>query len=479
MPLVAFIFVSIPWLAGGLALLALQRVLASPNSKPTSVRKQLPAVFIFGLGGLLGYLTLGYTIWALDVFGLPTLTLSFNAVTAVIALFALGALYRLPKHVAFTIHGTADWALSALLMLIMAYAVYMQSQNPLSAWDGLNHWAANAAEFIKEKTNEEQPNYTRMYLLKHPKTVVLINAWTGWINFLFGGHSWSAPWLLCMISICMMGAGYVYALTENAKSAKLCAALLATLPLAESHVLIAGYAEIWLSAVVLAGLLLSALGVQYQNFCWVAIGVVIGMLAITIKNTGLGYALCVWGAVISAFLIRRPNLITILAPIILCLGFWLWTFGFNLDSAALKFQWDPEANLLIAAGRHMNVNLNPFNQIGVNELYSLVLNQSFSVGGMILIFSAINLFSPSDHRATSPQEAISDEMAHLVWPVTATQLLILGAALILAMITLSQLFLTEGYQYALPDTDTGNSRFSLPLALLAIPTGIAAIRFHK
>lgn len=470
----AYIMTSMPWLAGGLVALTLQRIFELRKREKTVARNKLSTVFTFGLGGLLGYLTLGYALWALDEFGFQTLTLTLNAVISGIAFTALITLWCLARRVNIPIDWATTWPLNALLITLMAYAVYMHSQNPLSAWDGLNHWGYNAAEFVKEETTSELANFNWHYLERHPKTIVLIYAWAGWVSFDQGGSGWALPWSLCMTSVCLMGAGYVYEATKSQPLSTLCAVLLATIPLAEAHTLIAGYADLWLSAVVLAGLLLSAMGLQQQNFYLLTAGILIGTLAITIKNTGLVYSLCVWGAVALTVILRRPTIGAIMALIMAGGAYWIWTQGFEINFLGLQLQrWEGRQVLTFAGYRQMDLTLHPVSQIGINELYSLVINQSFNTAGLIFIFSTFALFSANTQSSLNQKQPHTTAVTFPVHKRDCAVLLILGAALILIMLILSQIFIIQGYAHALPGADTGNSRFSLSLPLVAITAALS------
>lgn len=470
-----YLIASLPWFAGGLVCVALvgsPRNDQYPQNKDLK-RDALPSEFLFGLGGLLGYLVWAYGLWAADQFG-HTLLSAYSALflTLLVAL----AMFPLRKHSLrlpiFRHLSVIDWLLILLLLVLLAAALYVQHTTPLFAWDGLHSWQANAVQFILQNLTDK-PGVFNSYYIKHPTTVVQIGAWAGWSMQLTNTLSWGSPWLLCMISLCFMVAGFIRALTGERTLALFGGLLTVTVPLAESHTLIAGYAELWLSAVVVAGLMSFGLGLEYQKKSWILTGVIMGAMTLTIKNTGPGYALCVWGALVSVWLIYRPRLTTLLLLPLGVAAYGLLVSGFLFECAGIKLEWIPAQRYLVFAGRVMVLDIFPIEQVAINEVYSKLVNQSFSTFALVLLFVVVALVY---HCRWTPKEAGCSAVAETFKrPSTKTvgaQPLIIGALLILTMLILSQLFLPPGYEYALPGRDTGNSRLSLPLILSVIPAAI-------
>lgn len=470
-----YLIASIPWLAGGLIYLAR---LAGPQDPQHYERGQLernalPPEFLFGLGGIVGYVVWSNGLWAVDQFNHTLLNLGS---VAGLLILVVAAAFRVNKTKAklpvFRSLTAFNWLLVAIVSSLLGVALYLHHANPLFAWDALNHWAANAREFISQNLTDELGVFNYQYR-KHPTTVVMISAWAGWSMQFTGTSGWGTPWLLCSASVCLMTAGFIRALTRNSTLALLGVAVAATVPLAESHTLVAGYAELWLSAVVLAGLFLFGLGMQYQRKSWIFEGVLIGGLAMIMKNTGLGYTICVWCALVSSWLIYRPRLSAVVLPALGVTAYLMWDQGFSFKLGANVVEWNPPAQQVYFAGRVMFVELHPMEQIVKNLLHSLLVNQSFSTAAIALFF----VVSTLTYARTSPLHGLSrlktaDITKSPIGRSHGAQPLIMGALLILAMLILSQLFLPYGYSYALPDMDTGNSRFSIPFILSVIPAAI-------
>ena len=477
-----YLIVALPWFTGGLICLAVAGGSEAEDPQNTQPeRRTLPPEFLFGLGGLLGCVAWGNALWVADQFG-HTL-LGSHSVVYLALLLALAALLIRKNSIRLqTAHKLRclDRCFLLLLSALLGLALYLQHMTPLFAWDGLDHWAKNAGEFIPQTLIDEPAVFNRHYS-NHPATVVMIAAWTGWSMQFTNTLGWGTPWLLCMISLCFMTAGFIRSLTGKLTSALLGGVLTATVPLAESHTLIAGYAELWLAAVVIAGLLLLGLGLEYQRRSWILTGVLVGGLAIAIKNNGPGYALCVWGALVFSWLTYRPKIATLVLLSLGAVAYGLCAKGFLVDWAGIKIQWNPDTQNLFFAirdklfftGRLSTDVIFPFEGVVINELYSLFANQSFSTAVLALLFGVVAICCPS--RTT----------LHQLIPLTdnggagsssigkiGVQPLIIGALLILSMLILSQLFLPYSYNHGLPGSDTGNSRFSLPFILAAIPAAI-------
>ena len=274
-----------------------------------------------------------------------------------------------------------------------------------------------------------------------------------------------------MISLCLVISGYVYRITGNKTCAAGSALLTATLPLAESHTLVFGYAELWLTSVVVASCLLIALGIRERKIGWQIAGVLFAALALTVKNIGVAYAGCIWLALLFTALLRHPTSAITLISLMLMSGYFLLLEGFVFEAVGQRFYWTPKNNEFYFGGRAMEVFLNSPTQIFVNQLYSLVVNQSFSTAGLALFFSMSSVFITLALKLGTKIFALDSNKRNPVMIESDTVFLIFAATLALSMFVVSQFFLPFSYDHALPHSDTGNSRFSLPFVVLAIPVG--------
>lgn len=461
MYILALIIAALPWLAGGFICLALlghsQQAADAANE---SQRSLLPNLFLFGVGGLLGYLVLAYALWALDMLGLPALSPPLIATLAVSSL--LSAWFTRGIWAKRPVRGT-PWSgteriLLAILVALFVVALYLQYHTPLFAWDGLNYWVSKAGLFIAHSTNlQESAGYTHAH--KHPGTIVMIAAWAGWVGSIMHQQVWPTPWLLCMASICLMAAAYVYRGSGDKFAALITALLLATMPLVAHHYLATGYAELWLGAVILAGTLLAAMGLNDKRHGVLTSGLLVCGLALTIKNTGAAYALIPW---LATALILFGSRLKIGIPLLLVLAALAAApifLGFDVTIAGVRSAWLPDESRLVFAGYNNVLQLYPLTDVAINEWYSLIVNQSFSMAALLFVFTLAS-FAGKDRHIT-----IDSSLSMIV--VTAGGLLL--------MLVVSQLLLPHGFRYAVPGNDTGNSRFSIPFALLVVPAALLAL----
>jgi hypothetical protein len=463
MYLVALSIVSLPWLAGGTVALAItRRGLLKKLGKPLAGKPALSKSFIFGLGGLLGYLCLGYLLWALDKVGLPVFTGTLIVAMAVITLVASLLIRPMPGG---AVSVNPIWTRPQLLILVLliallVIALWQQYQAPLFAWDALNYWAVKATSFIQHTSGQVDPE-RHQFPSKHPSTVVMITAWGGWVSQFMSSSVGFTPWLLCAISICLMGCGFVIATTESRTAGLLTMLLLATVPLAENHYLVAGYAEIWLAAVIMGGALLITLGLGDKRKQWIFAGIAVSLLSLTIKNTGPAYALVIFIALLLAVIVQRRGVFWGVIPIALLIIAYLASNGLDFEVLDRKTFWNPSDGRLFFGERNMGVQLHRLSDVLSNEWYSIFLNQSFSIAGVLLLFSVV----------CGADFAIKNrfENSDLIFLIVAT----LG---ILIMLMASQLLLNSGYIHATPNFDTGNSRFTLPLIVLILPLSMMLVR---
>ena len=255
----SFLLAALPWFAGATCCLALaprSRYQNSGTYQPSRVAS-IPVLTTAGVGGVLGYLLWAYAILGAARLGIALLQPASIALLCLFIALAGRRAFTTLLNGHYPKFSTIERALMLLLLGLFALAVYLQ-YTPLFGWDGLDSWQLKASRFIEN--SQEQDFKSLDYWQRHPKTVWLIAAWAGWAGQLTGASFWTAPWILCGVSISLIGAGFVYAQTSNSTLALACAVVLATLPLLENHMVIAGYAEIWLCALLMSGVFISALG---------------------------------------------------------------------------------------------------------------------------------------------------------------------------------------------------------------------------
>ena len=180
---------------------------------------------------------------------------------------------------------------------------------------------------------------------------------------------------------------------------------------------------------------------------------------------------CIWASVLGTSIFgARPRLAVLMVASGLSVFIWLLLTGFTLNVAGVLTSWTPHLQQLVVSGGTHIISISSPLEIGVNEWHSLILNQSFTVTALVMVFIGCivalqipkNIFNKRNDSSNCTD--------------SATQLAFIAASVILAMLMLSQLLLPYGFMYAVPEADTTNSRFSLPFAVLVIPAALCT--FH-
>ena len=188
-------------------------------------------------------------------------------------------------------------------------------------------------------------------------------------------------------------------------------------------------------------------------------GLLVSTLAVSLKNTGVVYAFIPWLATALVLLGKQAKTATALLLFLGVVGAGLLVFGFDIKLAGVRTAWLPDTGRLIFAGYNQVITQYPLASVAINEWHSLVLNQSFSLAALLLILGIISLRS-------SDRDARHD---------TGVQLVVLAAIGTLLALIVSQIFLPQGFHFAVPGNDTGNSRFSIPFTMLVIPGALLAL----
>ncbi|TXS90861.1 hypothetical protein FV139_17995 [Parahaliea maris] len=426
------------------------------------------AVFA-GTGGLLGYLLVAFSAWMLDKSGQKAFSHQFlYFLTGIAVVCTAATLYRFiwlrSKAKSQDLTPTPLLVIgfgSGILLLVIATIVSFQSAIlPASGWDALSWWVGTAKRFLKSDANPESSQLIFQYEHYHPITISLIGSYSGYLSdrsYLGLGNLW--PWQYAWICIVLTVFGTLRAAGTYKSIAFFAAYLAASTPLLENHVMLAGYSEIWLTAVVCSGCSLILIGYFHSAKKLVFLGLGIGALAIGIKNTGLAY----FGAIAmsSAFvwlLSLNGKIGSFIAFTICTIGIGVLYFGVDLHIWGNEISVIPNAPYQIHfAGRIWHPSPNSFGDVTWNTLYAYVFNSSFSLLPVMFFTSgAIVLVRLYTSRPITIK--ISKEEVFLLGII----------ATLASMLFLSQLLFDYAFDHATPTNDTGNSRFSLPMVPLVI-----------
>ena len=413
-----------PWIAGGLLGLLLSR-------------KYCPAVRLL--------VALSFALLAQEALAILGLVLAsfginiFSTTTVVLLLVAIAVLgwlnrpQRLKATIAVRFAPAVFLCLFSCLFIFLSFVAFTL---PASGWDTLWHWAPISVELLQTQTQE--PPISWHYSGTHPATVAAISAW--WAAWYPGGE-WTigfGAWILCWISASVAVGSYVYATCRNLTISLFAAYIVASMPLLENHALQGGYAEIFIVCHVVISAALLNIGAKKRDKFLLALGLLVATGTIALKNIGWLYGLAVIvGLIISHYRLFTP-LVQTLALAVIAFIF----IGISQHDENIQFFF---------GNRTLSLEMTNTGQIFTNQIYALFVNSSFSIAPL-LFFTALGL----SWTASGGQQNYSE-------------LPLVAAAFTLGFLTLSQ-FTDYGFLYALPQSDTGNSRLSIPFAAMSIMT---------
>ena len=301
---------ALPWIIGALWLRLL-------------LPQRLPAggtAIVLGYGYLGGMMGLAALMLAMDALGFG---LGFGPVAFSLFLLGLPAVWLLwrrgradPATAAHEASGSLNnawssqprWALAlsaALLLLILVRFLSLMLEvlwQPLYPWDAWMSWSRVARHWFEMGAlGEVSP-------ARHPRTIPLFQTWAalGW------GH-WhdtviNLPWVLAGIALLIGIYGQLRRIGSPPFLALLAVYLVASLPILNNHVALAGYADIWLTLAFCFGLVALAnamvLGERWQ---W-TLAVVCLVLPLAIKVSAPLYLLPLAAAL---FLYFSPTWLTV------------------------------------------------------------------------------------------------------------------------------------------------------------------------
>ncbi len=346
--------------------------------------------------------------------------------------------------------------LAIAVFINIAFILYVSSSTPIFSWDFLGEWPERGYATISlemlGRLNEECSN-TYTYDHRHPPLIAAIAAWSAVTQHGtgFGGLLW---WSLCSFSAAAVVAGTTASITTAPALGLLSAILLLTLPLFENQAITGGYAESLIAGAVVISTSLLVLGLRAKSLAVILLAAVVATMPIATKSSGLLYTLPILMAlavstVLSHIKRRYAAWALAFAVVFLIAAF---TTGFDLHLGRLTLSWSPSEGLLTFAGRSEALTFNTAGQIGINLVHAYFTKTSFSLSfialAVVSIIGVRSAFANKNTHAAAPPLAFSTVVITLLLLLIATQLT------------------NYGLSNALPDKDTGNSRFTLPLMSL-------------
>jgi hypothetical protein len=398
---------------------------------------------------------LALTGGVLGIFALTPLTLYFDSAAVLLlqlSAFLGSAVIILPF---FLIFAGCIWllcarspslALSSLylggLVMFLAYTI---SLLPISSWDFLSFWGVRANDLIEHLDSGSSDSF--VYNHPHPITLIAVAAWGGMANAQEASHAALAS-IWAMLACSTLGGIFVYARLRGCSTflASLCALFLLTMPLYENHLLLIGYAELPLISLTTLSTIWLAIGRETPNQQYVALAIVLAVIAIYTKNTGFFYGV----SIISAhFLCLLCEKISERVDIPLRTAFiWLILVLVCLSCTSVVTVLTLKISLSdINLAGYASFTKPPTFLVFKNVLTALVLKTSFSVS--ILLFLAYLLAVSFTPR------------------ISATSLFLALLCLIYFFGAVAIQLTDHGSEFGAWNSDTSYSRALLPMIALA------------
>jgi hypothetical protein len=305
---------------------------------------------VLGYGYLLGMLTTTLIMRVMDLAGLPQNFLVTSALLTAVAIIGLW----LSRDVAWFDRGlhrgnparqtSAVWervAIGVLLAIIvvryagLALEVYWR---PLFPWDAWTVWAVKSKvwfelkhlmPFVDGLTWKNHPG--QVYTVEawhYPRTVSLVSTWMALALGRWDDALVNLPWLLCAIALGLGFYGQSRAWGVAPLPSLVFTYLLLSLPLLNTHVALAGYADLWLAASYgFAGMaFLQWLRTGAVRYGLLALG--FGVACVTIKVEGLLWLLTFAPAL---FVSRAPLKVAVMGMLVILVGIAVWLLSGGLE----------------------------------------------------------------------------------------------------------------------------------------------------
>jgi len=325
------------------------------------------AALVWGNGLLIGLLAIPLLMRLLDTVGVPLSFLATASLTGVLILIALLAnMFWRPATVAEPVPPSGFTGLPGpykllfmFLFLLIALRVVTLGlellERPLFPWDATMHWATkarvwfDAAEIVPFVENDQwlELGGEGVFTDHHPGYPITTPLLQVWMNLATGRWDESLmnlPWLLCLVALGAAFYGQMRAAGTGPTMAIAFTYMLLSMPLINTHVALAGYADLFLGTCYCAAIM------AFHNWsvrrqAWQAVLALVFALSCTlIKNEGLFWLLTFIPALVVVFLPGRRAaillaflLLTVLVLLLLLPGDFA-VAGHSLDRLGLRYR---------------------------------------------------------------------------------------------------------------------------------------------
>lgn len=374
-------------------------------------RQAHPAARI-GYGYLLGAFMTALIIQMWGVAGL-----SYNFEQLVVLLLAFGLLGILIKRL-FPQYGGSEvkglwqsvgglnlswqrvlWWLLVVYLLIRFSGLFQEVVlRPLYPWDawmnwapkakvwfGLEHWIPffHASEWLEKSSNDTE-FYTLGYLeaATYPPLVPLVQYWVAlglgewrdnWINM---------PWVFCALALLLAFYGQLRMLGCNSLGSMIAVYLLLSIPYLNTHVALAGYAELWLAAFYAAAVMALVGWSVTRSRAQLCLILLMGVACIYTKKPGLVWAITLLPGVIIGLLPQKVSY-KLLIAILVIIVFFIVAGGVHLDLPGDKVFMLTSKAIEIPYFGHYDFE---YHEVGNYFISNILIRDSWHLLGWLLFF---------------------------------------------------------------------------------------------
>ncbi|MEI6414096.1 MAG: hypothetical protein WCP34_07515 [Pseudomonadota bacterium] len=202
----------------------------------------------------------------------------------------------------------ATATLIAALLLVTLLPLLQTLKMPLYPWDAWAAWAVKAKAWFG--TNQPLSFVPIGDWLNQPSAVVYTNYAQDYPGLLPSIQLWSVmgmsewqdglakiPWLACLVALLLAVYGGLRAQGGGIWLAALGVYFMASLPLLATHVVLAGYADLWIGTFLLLTMIALHRGFRDEDFKTLALGLLMALVMPFFKREG-----AIWCGLILAFL---------------------------------------------------------------------------------------------------------------------------------------------------------------------------------
>lgn len=431
--------------------------------------------FLGAIGGFFGLVAFAGVLATLDALGIQTFQAGLKSLLASMlvlsALIALSILFlRRRPHDKYEI-GVAKKEIGAvagiiaLSFLIVAAHIQMILISPLASWDALNFWYLWAEWYVEFDVSQDVYGRSRSsdgaFPWQHPRHPITLVRVIAFNNYLLEGSNYLSEWLIPWTCVWLLGAMLIFGFSRLVSASRVVAWIMVlgylSMPLVENHHVLAGYAELFIACAFLCAISLIAVGFFIRRSALVVLGVLAAMVPLFFKNIGILYTVSVLAPLILVNL-NYNHIRLIMIPLMVLLPFAVLAIWLDiLDSSVLNLplRRDTDTGILYIsfAGYELSWSWTSLAQVVLIQVRAFLVNSSFSVTTPIVAVGLLALTVGTSRLGTTGKPFL---------------FVLLSVFSLFAVFTQPLFLESYAMSFAAPGSDTGNSRFSLPISMVVL-----------